>query len=154
MIKDLINSISKYPEEKWAEEMDAKGIIFTFNNGYSFGGPLSCPSCKTIGFYGPRANTSPDGNIIRKYRACKFCGLWQESWGHIFDERGGNAYRCIHLLCVKCGTYNWTIANPNKKCENCGGDSRVVDWPSDDPSHPYNGIKKQFLQLLEDQKPV
>ena len=143
--------VGEYTEQQWSTELQASGIEIKFPTGpFSFGTILPCPNCKTVGFYGARLNTSPEGKILRKYRACKFCGLWQEAWGHIFNERGGEAYRCIHLVCTKCGTYNWTIANRNKACDHCGGKSEVTDWPSDNPGHPFNQYKEVIARMLSE----
>lgn len=150
MIEDIIDTISECSKAQWAEEMKTQGLIFSLPSGYSFGGPLPCPCCKTIGFYGPRRNP-PEGEITRKYRACKFCGLWQEVWGTGFNDRGGKAFRCVALYCNTCGSYDWTLPkdlDDYKLCSNCNDSNKKVDWASDDPSHPFNDLKRKFEIIL------
>ena len=53
----------EYTEDEWAEESYALGA--------ERADPVPCPRCKRTGFYGPRA-------LEAKYRACRFCGFFQE----------------------------------------------------------------------------
>jgi len=80
-----------YTEKQWGKEMQ----LAEFCGRHSPLGScnLECPSCHEAGFYGPRKIENDKGEIARKYRACKWCGFWQEAWGDVFDTKGGDAYR-------------------------------------------------------------
>ena len=153
-MEDIDETIVECSEAQWAEEMEARGIVFTLSNGYSFGGSLPCPNCKTIGFYGPRRNP-PEGEIIRKYRACKFCGFWQEVWGSGYNDRGGKAFRCVALYCTTCDAYDWTLpkdVEDYKSCSTCHNQFKRIDWASDNPNHVFNEIKRQIILLSKPEK--
>lgn len=139
--------IDEYTEAQWEEEMKAPPIVIQFPLGpFSFGKQLKCPRCGTTGFYGPRKG-EVEGKIIRKYRACKFCGLWQELFGCVWNERGGDAYRCKMIYCDKCNIYNWREpwGEPGK-CSNCHNEYREVKWASDDPNHPFCKIRDSIYK--------
>lgn len=150
-IEEIIETISECTEDQWAEEMKADAIIIKKPDGSSFpfGRKLPCPCCQTVGFYGPRVSPSLEAPT-RKYRACKFCGFWQEVWGDGYNSRGGAAYRCIHLTCTneKCKTPNWTAANEGKSCDVCKNPTVVSKWASDDTEHPFHQIKEAIISSL------
>ena len=105
---------SKYTEEQWEEEMRK----MRFCGGHQAFGScnLECPSCHEIGFYSPREIKSES----RKYRACKWCGFWQEAVGPVFDHRGGDPYLGsirIHKSCGEEGS--WGTAGEGLWCEKC-----------------------------------
>src|SRR3989338_1917322 len=117
-------TIDEYTEIQWAEEMKADKIIFWAR---AIGTTFPCPSCRKIGFYAPiqypTVVKTPE-EIIRKYRACKFCGFWQDVKGYPGTRREGKSFHCVPLRCTnpKCKTFNYTAEenNLNKPCENCG----------------------------------
>jgi len=133
--------LREYIEKQWEEETSLSEYHIQCLRWGLGSCTLRCPECKTLGFYNPRE----DKNSGRKYRACKFCGFWQEVSGKIFTERGSQPYRCAMIYCDKCRVYNWML--PWAKignCKECGNFYREVRWPSDDPDHPYNKIKEQM----------
>src|SRR6266487_4271550 len=72
------------------------------------GFPLTCPDCRKDADYGPRQATKADGSL-RRYRACKMCGFWQEADGLSL------AYRCrlaVHMCTGDFGT--------SRECRGCG----------------------------------
>ena len=146
------DEIGEYTEDQWFAEMQAPGIVISLPNGssWSFGTILPCPQCKTVGFYGPRKYPL-EGEVKRKYRACKFCGFWQEAWGFVYDRRGGDHYRCIALRCTNknCNAFNYTENNLNKLCENkkCKSKTKISKWPSDDPNHEFQEYKESINRM-------
>ena len=133
-----MDAASVYTESAWAEEM----------RSFEAGELLHCPDCGRSLAYEPRAGEGPvEGGPIRKYRACKICGFWQEADGE------SSSYRCVitfHLClaaipdgaqCTSC-----TVEGPlsHHLCgrylresetyvhESCGtllGPDHVVPWP-------------------------
>ncbi|KKS10957.1 MAG: hypothetical protein A3J30_00095 [Candidatus Wildermuthbacteria bacterium RIFCSPLOWO2_02_FULL_47_9c] len=136
----------KYTEEQWVEEMKAPGVLITPTFGY--GRTLPCPNCKTVGFYGPRADDLV--KTTRKYRACKYCGFWQEAFGPIWEETQGEAYRCTAVHCTKCGIYDWRVpwADRFGDCETCKIPLQETQWAFDEPDHPFRKIKSQIILTL------
>ena len=118
-----------YPLEVWQAEN------FLLRNGVT----AACPFCHKVGFYYPCY-----ANGERRYRACKFCGMWQEV--------GGPAYRCV-AVSHKCKTarnkrvYNWfvpwsdNVKNLNKKTKapkcQCGRTWWRIKWAIDNPHHAF-----------------
>lgn len=83
----------------------------------------SCPDCGSAEDFGPRHHDRTDGSQ-RHYRACKFCGFWQEA-------DGSPAYRiwlCIHECQVRL-RQGQIIAH----CTVCDADGIApigsVEWP-------------------------
>src|SRR5262245_28286299 len=127
--------MTEYSENQWTKETRL----------VSLGRCLRCPDCKTLGFYGPRTNGQR-----RRYRALKFCGFWQEAGGCVSLERGGEAYRCVHVYCDKCGTYDWRFPW-QRDWGSCTGDCgnanlRQIKWAAEDPAHPFNEMKRRIEQ--------
>ena len=140
--------VKEYTEKQWEEEMNLNKLCGQHPNWSSSGCSLGCPQCKSIGFYGPKVTKNEAGEITRKYRACKFCGFWQEAWGKNKDERGGEPYRCVIISCDKCQIYDWQApwAYEPKSCEKCHAEMQVTEWASDNPSHPFHKLKEQILR--------
>src|SRR3989344_8367124 len=108
---------ANHTEKQWEEEMHA----MQFCGGHSAFGScnLECSSCHEIGFYGPREIP----NEGRKYRACKWCGFWQEAAGSVFNSRGGDPYRGTIISHKNCGAENtWGTSGGDKWCEKCNDD--------------------------------
>ena len=123
-------------------------------NWFSSGCTLSCPQCQSVGFYGPKLTVDNSGKATRKYRACKFCGFWQEAWGTVFNERGGDPYRCIIVGCVRCPengriSYDWQVpwAYEPQSCSVCHTTMEKTRWASDDLGHPFHKLKEQMEKL-------
>ncbi len=139
----------KYTEKQWEEEMKISLSSFCGGQHWPAGScTIPCPRCGTVGFYGPRGSSSNG----RKYRACKFCGFWQEAWGSVYDERGGKPYRCITVYCDKCqtsNTYNWHLPETQKfgYCPRCHTELKKTKWASDNSSHPFHKIKEQMDRI-------
>jgi hypothetical protein len=144
--------LAHYTESLWEQEMKSgQGIEILFSDGrrISFGTNLPCPDCKTVGFYGPRLIKEGE-TITRKYRACKFCGFWQEAAGAVLIDHGSKPYRCNHFYCDKCGNYGWRSPwNEGNEICPCGAEMRRATWPVEDPQHWFNKIKQQALGTLQ-----
>lgn len=137
----------KYTEKQWENEMKAPPVVLFLpheNVTIILGTTLPCPNCKTVGFYGARRN--PEKEITRKYRACKFCGFWQEAWGEVYNKRGGKPYRCRAVYCEKCrtlDTYLWHLPWAGLGCcPKCSAESKETDWASDNPNHPFRNSRR------------
>ena len=148
-------AIPEYTRQNWDEEMKVPGIGLTFLNGYGFGSEIPCPLCKTVGFYGPRISGSIDRDDSRRYRACKFCGLWQEAQGDARDKYGPKAYRCKAIYCPNCSPdrldiYNWHTPEVVDfgNCANCQTKLIETQWAVDNPKHPFHTIKFVIAQSL------
>src|SRR5437879_4151754 len=100
--------MTQYDEAHWQQEMLLS----------QFGGCLTCPNCHTLGFYNPRRGIQ-DG-VDRLYRACKFCGFWQEAKGPVFEKYGPASYFCRMFHCEACspkfpfGFYDWRFPKETK----------------------------------------
>lgn len=94
------------------------------------GNPPPCPRCGRRGFYAPRW-AEPD----RHYRACKFCGFWQnvDSPPHEIIR-----YECTgHDHCVA----DWKEPHESWACPICGTSytpTAAVPWPAHNPKHCWN----------------
>ena len=88
------------------------------------------------------------GEMVRKYRACKYCGFWQEAAGSVWEETQGKAYRCIAVHCSRCGRYDWRVpwAERLGDCETCKIPLEETKWASDDSAHPFNEAKRIMIQ--------
>jgi len=123
-----------YTLKEWEKEMKMNRACSCPGLGSCL---IPCPWCKIIGFYGPRIVGE------RKYRACKFCGWWQE-----IDN--GEPYRCIALYCESCGIYDWTQPKEEKDfkpCEKCGLKYKKFQWAIDYPEHPFWDRKREIYKI-------
>lgn len=134
----------KYTEEQWAEDVNLNEFCGLHKNWFSSGCTIPCPNCKTVGFYGPKQD--PEENPTRKYRACKFCGFWQEAWGNYIDKIGEAPYRCIAVRCEKCQVYDWRAPLDFYlgSCPNCKEQMTKIEWASDDPNHAFHKKKEEM----------
>jgi len=102
--------------------------------------PPPCPSCGRTGFYAPRA----DDNIPpRHYRACKFCGLWQDVGmrPHTIIR-----YECHHWLHQVA---DWKEPHESWDCPVCDKHFMPVDavsWPRDNPAHLWWKVPQSLSQ--------
>ena len=92
--------------------------------------PPQCPKCGRTGFYGPRWDAR-----TRRYRACKFCGLWQDVSRppHLVIR-----YECHHA--DGSSVADWKEPQESWTCPVCRrnlGPSEAVPWPVDVPGHPW-----------------
>jgi hypothetical protein len=92
--------------------------------------PLNCPACLRRGFYGPR-----EADQARRYRACKFCGFWQNV--------GQLPHEIIRYECRQPDhwTMDWREPHESWQCPICTrpySPSAAVPWPADDPTHPWH----------------
>ena len=142
----------EYDNEQWKTEMKItmdrgceEHSLGNYSLTFMFGGCcLPCPNCGVIGFYSPRQVGEGD-NITRKYRACKFCGLWQETEGALYNSIGGKPWRCKMVLCDKCPLYDWRypLLTDFGVCAKCGStDLKEAKWPSDDPGHIFHRVRR------------
>lgn len=132
-----------FSEAEWKKEMDQVSFCGKHPNWFYSTCTISCPNCHSLGFYGPKMTVNEAKEIIRKYRACKFCGFWQE-----VDD--GEPYRCIALYCGSCGAYDWTTPKGEedyKSCGQCSSKNVKIDWASDNPEHAFWKLKKQMDDL-------
>ena len=149
--KEMKRSMLQFTEKEWEEEM--KKSYFCRKHWPTGSCTMPCPNCKTVGFYGPRGREDESGNVPRKYRACKFCGFWQEAFGPIYDERGGKPYRCVMVKCFHCHThdyaYDWRLPWQDDwgECEDCKSKLKQVSWPTEDPTHPFHQWKVEMIRI-------
>jgi hypothetical protein len=118
-----------YSASRWDEEAFA-----LFAEGRD---PSVCPRCGTSGFYGPRV--AVDGT---RYRACRFCGLFQEVGGAA-QRAQPTRHDCATWPEIARAPYIWW-APPGVTeypCPFCGGGVRVPEHPAPipatDPLHPW-----------------
>ena len=140
--------MKEYTEEQWLDENRYPLIFFQLTGGpFAFGSTLPCPSCQTVGFFAPRFEPRQN-DVDRKYRACKFCGFWQELTGYMHRQQGGEPYRCVMVGCTQHGAFDWKVPGDTReiRCGNCGSIMQEVKWPTDDPSHPFHELKKRIVQ--------
>lgn len=123
-----------YTEDDWDSEMAA-----LFSKG-----PISCPHCSRSGFYGPREAEGP-----RRYRACKFCGFWQDI-GQPPVTNKATVHDCEEWPDVAGAPYIWWV-HPDEEtyaCPYCGMDVRVakalVTPPAEDSSHPWWQVPQEM----------
>ncbi len=90
-----------------------------------------------------------DTEDTRRYRACKFCGLWQEASGDARDKIGPKAYRCTAVVCPN-EHYNWLMPEIKNfgNCEFCQGEYKDTQWAVDNPNHPFQRIKEVITNLI------
>lgn len=121
--------MSEYSLELWKVEME-KTLTCSHSK---FGSCLiNCPWCKITGFYGPRVAEE------RKYRACKFCGWWQE----VGD---GEPYRCTAVQCLDCLHADAHQKFNGQVCRKCGsGNKTEIPWPIDHNEHPAWAMKDEI----------
>ena len=131
----------EYTIAQWENDMQVNQFCGKHQNWFYSGCTIPCPNCKNVGFYGPKVTIDNNTKeITRRYRACKFCGFWQEA-----DK--GEPYRCIALYCQNCDSYDWTAPKEEddyKSCRQCGTQFKKIDWASDNPSHIFHNTKKQM----------
>ena len=128
-----------YTTSQWEKEMDLNKFCGKHPNWFYSGCTIPCPSCQSVGFYGPkRTENEITKEITRRYRACKFCGLWQEV--------NGEPYRCIALYCNSCVAFDWTAPKDEKDYKDCkcGSKYKKTVWASDDQNHPFHKMKEQI----------
>jgi len=121
-----------YAPADWQQEDSA------LRNG---GDPQPCPCCSHHGFYAPRAD---DTN--RHYRACKFCGFWQN-----VDKA---PHEIIRYECRGSDHWeaDWKEPHESWNCSRCRTlfhPNDAVAWPADDSSHwwheaPTHGTQQDF----------
>lgn len=151
-----LKEFNEYTETNWQEDLDnaidtiklPDGRVAQLGLGTA---NLPCPNCNTLGFYGPRIYPKPPAEPNRKYRACKFCGLWQDVSGYPGTKKEGKLFYCIPIRCSNpaCKTFQYTESNLSKPCEKeCGGICKEDKWPVDDPDHEWHKDKKQIYELL------
>lgn len=141
---------SQFTPEQWEKEMSQARVCGRHLQIQAGSCNILCPSCGTLGFYSPRGRQDEVGNVPRKYRACKFCGFWQEAEGKIYNKKGGAPYRCTMVQCSDCKTYDWRFPWQEDfgKCGNCKSNAlRQVEWPTEDPSHLFHKIKEGIEKL-------
>ena len=108
--------------------------------------PVACPCCARIGFYAPRR--AEDG---RHYRACKYCGFWQDI------EKP--PHEIIRFECAGTDHWyaDWKEPHESWTCPQCQRIFRPRDsvaWPVDDATHPWraaptSGSQAEYQQFWE-----
>lgn len=129
-----------YTESDWEKEMSLNKFCGRHPNWFYSGCTIPCPSCKSVGLYGPKLSVDETTKEINRiYRACKFCGWWQDV--------GGEPYFCIPIHCKSCNIYDWTQPKEEKdfkSCPKCGVKYVKTKPPSDDQNHPARIRKGQM----------
>lgn len=106
-----------YTEQDWCLEMQQVRA----------GKRLACHDCGSDHDYSPRAAERDDGTI-RLYRACKWCGFWQEA-------DGKPPYRCwLSVHVCEGGQLHPRPLTPDEvwPCARCGtlvDQTYEVPWP-------------------------
>ena len=126
-----------YTPTDWQRENDA------LEEG---GDPQPCPCCDRRGFYEPR-----EADYDRRYRACKFCGFWQDV--------GKQPHEIIRYECRRSDHYaaDWKEPQESWACPKCSCEFNPPDavaWPADDSSHhwhqaPRKGTQQQYRDFWE-----
>lgn len=95
---------------------------------------LKCPWCGVYGFYSPKETPN---NVMR---TCKWCGYWQKSMGE--------PYKCHILACLdqECRSGTFTENNLKKPCDICGGPTKEIKWPTEDPDHSFWNLKAKIYK--------
>jgi len=135
--------IENYTESQWEEDMRLNKFCSKHPNWFYSGCTIPCPNCQSLGFYGPKVTVNETtGEIIRRYRGCKFCGFWQ-------DVGKGKSYWCIALYCSSCDSYDWTAPKEEqdyKSCK-CRAQYKKINWASDDPNHVFHKLKEMMDKI-------
>ena len=101
--------------------------------------PQPCPRCTRRGFYAARL--APPN---RKYRACKFCGFWQDV--------GKAPHPIIRYECSGSDGHwvaDWKEPHESWTCPTCGRrytPEQAVAWPAEEPTHWWNQAPKAGTQ--------
>jgi len=121
-----------FTKQDWIDEVRAS--IGECHHSQTGSCTTPCPNCKNVGFYSWRDCGERLGN--RMYRACKFCGFWQEA--------DGEPYFCKMMYCFSCETHDWLKPDEEiRDSANCGkGTTYFVDWPVKDNTHEFWKYKK------------
>ena len=133
----------EYTIAQWEQDMRLNEFCGRHTNWFHSGCTISCPNCQNLGFYGPKVTTDEAGGVTRRYRACKFCGFWQEAGR-------GKPYRCVALYCSSCGAYDWTAPKSKedyKSCTRCQLEYEKIEWASDNPNHTFHTLKRHMDSL-------
>lgn len=100
--------------------------------------PLSCPCGSQAGCYAPRH----DG-VARWYRACKFCGFWQDV--------NQPPHRIIRYECFDRDHYvaDWKEPHESWTCPCCArtfDPTMAVPWPADSKCHLWHALPQAGSQ--------
>lgn len=99
--------------------------------------PLACPKCKRTGFYSARDDHPLDPS--RPYRACCFCGFWQDAGKDPVDA-----------LMLEC--HGHSVIRPvgaRWACPTCGkgpDEDSIKPWPNDDKKHRWWDVPQNLSQ--------
>ena len=100
--------------------------------------PQPCPRCARRGFYAPRF--APPW---RRYRACKFCGFWQ--------EMGRPPHKIIRYECVRPDHRYADWKEPQEwwtcpACQSRYSPAQSVPWPVHNRAHPWHEAPRRGTQ--------
>ena len=105
--------------------------------------PQPCPSCGRTGFYSTRRADPPSGRTMRRlYRACKFCGFWQDVDADPVRHRA-TAHTCLGWPKPAGASYIWWVRpdESSYECPYCRQQVTVaaalVSIPAEDTQHPW-----------------
>lgn len=99
--------------------------------------PLPCPKCQRTGFYAARDDHPLEGG--KPYRACCFCGFWQEV--------GKEPVAAAKLEC-----HGYSVIRPPGAawvCPTCGKKpdaGSAKPWPVDDKMHRWWDVPQNLSQ--------
>ena len=113
-----------YSLDEWQRDLDA----LRANSD-----PPPCPCCSRRGFYEPKW-AEPN----RHYRACKFCGFFQNVDDAPYDVIRYECRDPNHDVVA-----DWKVPTETWTCTLCGRlylPVQHVPWPADDPLHPWNQV--------------
>ncbi|NIM50357.1 MAG: hypothetical protein GTN62_09365 [Gemmatimonadales bacterium] len=120
-MKSPLNRNGTYTQRDWTRDHHAT---------VAGANPEPCPKCGRMGFYGPRARSGD-----QYYRACRFCGFWQEVGGEpqYFEP---TVHGCGSWPSVAGAPYIWWVHRDATAyvCPYC---ERDVDVKSHEARNPY-----------------
>lgn len=152
----------EYTQEQWQMELNHPAqcqlcdVIARFyatlrcNSGLRLnclGACLSCPDCKTVGFYAARHEPNKD---IR-YRMCKFCGFRQEVGGKphycnmFVHDHCLALHDCPDFVC-KVLQYDWNSGDSHNHF--CGATMTKTLRPTEREKHPQHKLKEAIKKIL------
>lgn len=146
----------EYSEANWCEEVAIDWSFYCCNHicaqNRMGSCNLPCLSCGAVGFYGPRIEIDESSKEIkRKYRACKFCGWFQEAFGSVLRDHGGKPWRCRMVYCEACKIFDWKSPWADIGNHGCGNPFKVINWPVDvkEEEHHFWERRKAIKDIHE-----
>ena len=127
-----------FPEVSWMWRYTKSDWDRENNALVQRGDPQPCPMCRRTGFYSPRY--AEDRLPSPKYRACKFCGFWQ------------NVQMAPHdIIRYECHVADWKEPHEDWTCPKCQKrytPDYSVRWPADNRHHSWWRVPQRESQAF------